>query len=232
MTKEEHCSRANKLVNDIQITVKKKSTALTLKGIWQVSFAIVAILLLCYLFFFVVKSGTISVGNTPSSSDTPTVNVFISACYVLIFVAVLSVCAWGINRTKVYTDREQKLCKELIDLRVSYLCERFNLTQAQLNYDLTGILNAHPQFKQDWWKHNDYVDVIANALEQKYRRNTTEEKVSELHIENLKLQNESLEIDNSQKKLWVCSFCGNTNRGDDMSCIKCGGIRPNNSHQH
>lgn len=227
MTKEAHYTQANKLVSDIQMTVKKKNTALKLKGLWAVALLFVVIILCGYSMFVLIKTGLLSFGtNSTPSSQLSTSDGLIVTCYGLIIVVALVICVCGINRAKVYKSRETKLCKELYDLRTTYLCERFELTRAQLSYDLTGILNAHPQFKTDWWKHNDNVDVIENALDQKYRRNSTEVKASELHIENLKLQNESLEIDNSQKKFWVCTFCGNTNRGDDMSCIKCGGIRP------
>ena len=225
MNKENYNIQANKLVNEIKTTIKKKTTALNLKALWQFGFVVVVALFGLYLISLLFKSGIVSIGNVHNHLDTQSIDIFPTVCIVLVFIVIIVICIRGINLTKVYAEKEKELCKELYNLRVSYLCERFDLTQAQLSYDLTGILNTHPQFKKDWWKYNDSVDVIENALEQKYRRHLSEEKTTELHIENLKLQNESLEIDNSQKAFWVCSFCGNTNRGEDMSCIKCGGIR-------
>lgn len=106
------------------------------------------------------------------------------------------------------------------------LCSLFGITQYQLEYDLTGILNIHAELRNDWWLIQGKTDVIIDALSRKYQRDNNEIVKSDLQVEHLKLQNESIAIDNTQKKFWTCQFCGNMNRADDMSCIKCGGIRP------
>ena len=106
------------------------------------------------------------------------------------------------------------------------LCDEFSITQEQFDFDITPILNQHVNLRQMWFLSNAGIDVIRNALAQKYKRMTHEMQLNDLKIENMQLQNEGLAIDNLQKKNWRCGSCGNLNRADDMSCINCGAIRP------
>lgn len=106
------------------------------------------------------------------------------------------------------------------------LCDEFSITQEQFDFDITPILNQHVNLRQTWFLSNPGIDVIRNALTQKYKRLTHEMQLNDLKVENIQLQNESLAIDNAQKKNWRCGSCGNLNRADDMSCINCGAIRP------
>lgn len=106
------------------------------------------------------------------------------------------------------------------------LCDEFSITQEQFDFDITPILNQHVNLRQTWFLSDPGIDVVRNALAQKYKRMTHEMQLNDLKIENMQLQNEGLAIDNIQKKNWRCGSCGNLNRADDMSCINCGAIRP------
>lgn len=117
-----------------------------------------------------------------------------------------------------------KLSAELKELVFNELCQQFVITPYQLEYDLNSILT--PDMKNNWWCVQGKIDVVCTALSRKYQRTANDLAKSDLEVENLKLQNESIAIDNVQKKFWTCQFCGNMNRADDMSCIKCGAIRP------
>lgn len=124
-----------------------------------------------------------------------------------------------------FTVKQTALVDLLRKFVISELCQQFNISSYQIEYDLTPILNQHPEIR-DWWTDQEKIDVIVEALVRKYKRTYNELEKSDLEVQNLKLQNESIAIDNTQKKFWTCQFCGNMNRADDMSCIKCGGIRP------
>ena len=214
MTRSEQHNIADTLITSITKIQKKKQIALKCRSTFKFFRLLVIIGWISYIFI-----GTLLIaGNMTVQSRGLT--------YFIIPVALLILFTKLANLPKSYEKKENKFKQELYNHRIKYFQEIFNLTQAQLEYDLTGILNAHISFKDNWWLTNESADVIENALNQKYKRTANEETKADLHIENLKLQNESLEIDNTQKKFWVCSFCGNTNRGDDMSCIKCGGTRP------
>lgn len=131
------------------------------------------------------------------------------------------------NSRKIVTTNNEtipKLSAELKELVTNELCQQFAITPYQLDYDLNSILT--PDMKNDWWCVQGKIDVVCTALSRKYQRTANDMAKSDLEVENLKLQNESIAIDNVQKKFWTCQFCGNMNRADDMSCIKCGAIRP------
>lgn len=121
--------------------------------------------------------------------------------------------------------KKEELNPKWRDFVIQELCMRFGITPTQFEYDLTPILYQHPELKE-WWMEQERIDVVIEALTRKYKRTYNELEKSDLEVENLKLRNEGIAIDNTQKKFWTCQFCGNMNRADDMSCIKCGGVRP------
>lgn len=129
------------------------------------------------------------------------------------------------NSVIEFTAKRTALIELLRQFVISELCQQFNLSSYQIEYDLTPIINQHPELS-DWWTDQEKIDVVIEALMRKYKRTNNELEMSDLKVQNLKLQNEGIAIDNTQKKFWTCQFCGNMNRADDMSCIKCGGIRP------
>lgn len=131
------------------------------------------------------------------------------------------------NETSIreFMDKQTALINLLRQFVIAELCQQFSLSQYQIEYDLTPILNQHPELNE-WWIDQEKIDVVVEALIRKYKRTYNELEKSDLQVENLKLQNESIAIDNIQKRFWTCTYCGNMNRADDMSCIKCGAIRP------
>lgn len=99
----------------------------------------------------------------------------------------------------------------------------------------TGRINTSKELVliESFWVEKSKVDFIFNRLCEKYHRKVNGIIKDELSVEKAKLQNENLSLKNETIKIkinltrpWTCQFCGNMNRGDDMSCLKCGGIRP------
>ena len=99
----------------------------------------------------------------------------------------------------------------------------------------TGRINTEKttNYIEHFWLYKDKVDFVYDKLYEKYHKRIRSEIKENLSIEKSKLQNEQLSLKNENLKVkinltkpWTCNFCGNMNRGDDMSCIKCGGIRP------
>ncbi len=130
------------------------------------------------------------------------------------------------NKLSIELDRRNTIRELLKEYVISELCAQFGITQHQLEYDLKDIMTQHPDYEVDWWAIKDKKDIVCNELSRKYKLAQNEMAKSDLEVENLTLLNESIAIDNEQKKFWRCNFCGNVNRADDMSCINCGGIRP------
>jgi len=122
-------------------------------------------------------------------------------------------------------ENNKEIYSQLYELKLTYLSELFNTTKSQIIFDLEDIVKTHSTLF-NWYQTNESTDVVIKALQEKYKMHTNKLITSDLQVENLKLQNEGIAIDNSQKKFWTCQFCGNMNRADEMSCIKCGGIRP------
>jgi len=99
----------------------------------------------------------------------------------------------------------------------------------------TGRMNTSKELVliESFWIEKSKVDFIFNRLCEKYHRKVNGIIKDELSVEKAKLQNENLSLKNETIKIkinltkpWICQFCGNMNRGDDMSCLKCGGVRP------
>ena len=127
-----------------------------------------------------------------------------------------------------------------------YLCNLFNINEVMLLDELnllsksygtlvmkstkTNVDIVHNQYttttSYNFWQNVDCINGVQDLLSRKFKGIDFDNKSHDLKLENLKLQNESIAIDNNQKKFWTCQFCGNINRADDMSCLKCGGIRP------
>ena len=95
----------------------------------------------------------------------------------------------------------------------------------------TGRVNTKKEsFKiENFWLDKKKVDWIYNKLCTKYKKSMVKEDLTidklRLQNEQLKLQNKELEIKIDLAKPWTCQYCGNMNRGDDMSCLKCGANR-------
>ena len=86
---------------------------------------------------------------------------------------------------------------------------------------------------EHFWLDKRKVDFIYDKCCEKYHKKSTSTikenlsiQKSQLQNENLSLKNETLKIKINLIKPWTCQFCGNMNHGDDMSCLKCGGVRP------
>lgn len=136
------------------------------------------------------------------------------------------------KKTSIDIDKEIAECSSKRDALypkwrgfvITELCMQFNITPAQFEFDITPILNQHPELRE-WWTSQEKIEVVVEALTRKYKRTYNELEKSDLEVQNLKLQNESIKIDNTQKKFWTCAYCGNYNPGLEMSCIKCGAAR-------
>ncbi len=113
-----------------------------------------------------------------------------------------------------------------------YLCNLLNINSVMLLDELNLLSNSYNALLMksgityNFWQNVDCINGVQDLLSRKFKGIDFDNKSQDLKLENLKLQNESIVIDNTQKKFWTCQFCGNMNRADDMSCIKCGGIRP------
>ena len=113
-----------------------------------------------------------------------------------------------------------------------YLCNLLNINSVMLLDELNLLSNSYSALLMksgityNFWQNVDCINGVRDLLSRKFKGIDFDNKSQDLKLENLKLQNESIAIDNTQKKFWTCQFCGNMNRADDMSCIKCGGIRP------
>ena len=113
-----------------------------------------------------------------------------------------------------------------------YLCNLLNINSVMLLDELNLLSNSYSALLMksgityNFWQNVDCINGVQDLLSRKFKGIDFDNKSQDLKLENLKLQNESIAIDNTQKKFWTCQFCGNMNRADDMSCIKCGGIRP------
>ena len=151
-------------------------------------------------------------------------------CTILILFVLPIFGILGHEYKKICVNRATKAIDEtqakLYSLGCSYLANYHCITVEKLLYDLPYVFNA--QINQtNWWMSINNVDVINEALKIKYNYVMTDLEKSNLQVQQLRLQNEGLAIDNQQKKFWTCTFCGNMNRADDMQCIKCGGQRVN-----
>jgi len=102
---------------------------------------------------------------------------------------------------------------------------RLDVELDQLEKDVSRMVNRG-LISDRWCFSDEDIDIIEKELKKKYEKQVTESELKQLKIENLKLQNEGIAIDNVQKKFWRCVSCGNLNRADDMRCPSCGGIRP------
>lgn len=129
-----------------------------------------------------------------------------------------------------------------------YLCSVFALSRTRLDAELELLARVYPNavlrstttnryvangvrheekiISYDFWQSLEHINTVEDLLAEKFKKRTYTNSKQELSLQNLELKNESIAIDNTQKKFWTCQFCGNMNRADDMSCIKCGGIRP------
>lgn len=155
--------------------------------------------------------------------------ITIVSFFVTVVLLALSICALfeiKLRAERCRTDLISYTQSLIYYCVCGMLCDEFSITQEQFDFDITPILNQHVNLRQTWFLSNPGIDVIRNALTQKYKRMTHEMQLNDLKIENMQLQNEGLAIDNIQKKNWRCGSCGNLNRADDMSCINCGAIRP------
>lgn len=98
----------------------------------------------------------------------------------------------------------------------------------------TGRINTRQEniSIESFWLDKRKVDFIYDKCCEKYHKKSTSMvkenlsiQKSQLQNENLSLKNETLKIKINLTKPWTCQFCGNMNRGSDMECLKCGGIR-------
>ena len=130
------------------------------------------------------------------------------------FNTMLIITVWVVCLVKSINQHKNNLAM------VDYIARQ----KSKYSYDSTATSRLTEVFKL--LSSDEDIDLIEKELKKKYEKQVVESELNQLKIENLKLQNESISIDNEQKKFWTCNFCGNMNRADDMSCIKCGGIRP------
>ena len=129
-----------------------------------------------------------------------------------------------------------------------YLCSVFALSRTRLDAELELLARVYPNavlrstttnryvangvrheekiISYDFWQSLEHIHTVEDLLAEKFKKRTYTNSKQELSLQNLELKNESIAIDNAQKKFWTCTYCGNMNRADDMSCIKCGAIRP------
>jgi len=219
MTTEEYLTQIASYEEKIDKAKKVHKIEKRIQSIGNILAAVCVIVLPCLLLCLIPKSeNTGALVTITPYSYIPLIPMTIGIVY-FIFGNFIILCLRNVQ-TRVIAYNDSKIHR----LSNNYLCERFSLTQEQLDWDLTGIINAHPGFKT-WWQKQSSVAVVEKALNDKYHRYTIEQQTGNLKVENLKLQNESIAIDNTQKKLWTCPHCGNVNRADDLSCISCGGNR-------
>ena len=153
---------------------------------------------------------------------------FTMCCSIIIFALELIFGVIGhdrkVNKIKELDKKLQTLNDEYYQIACSYLANYHNITVEKLLYDLPYVFNAQID-QTNWWLSLNNIAVINEALKIKYNYVMTDIEKSNLQVQQLKLQNEGIAIDNQQKKFWTCNFCGNMNRAEDMQCIKCGGQR-------
>ena len=157
----------------------------------------------------------------------------ITFVYVVILSKIYNHCHSKTNKLcKKINNQKINLHKELYDLDIKlhqlakqYLYNKYGVTEAQLDYDLTGIIHKYNYLKDSWYTSEEQLEVIDKALARKYKKQSNEDITSDLQLENLVLKNKSIAIDNDQKKFWKCDYCENVNHGTDMKCINCGAVR-------
>lgn len=118
--------------------------------------------------------------------------------------------------------------KRQLGIEEQIICTRFY-------NNTTGRMNTKREKRnvEHFWLEKRKVDFIYDKFCEKYHKKSNERIKDDLSIEKAKLQNENLSLTNETIKIkinltkpWTCQFCGNMNRGSDMECLKCGGIRP------
>lgn len=119
----------------------------------------------------------------------------------------------------------ETLLTELCAANIMWFAKEFHTSPQQVQYDLSAIFSVHPELRDNWWYKRSTSQVVETELKKRLYYINNELTKSGLQVQNLQLQNEGIAIDNSQKKFWRCSHCGNLNRADDMQCPACGGIR-------
>lgn len=129
---------------------------------------------------------------------------------------------------------------------IQLLSTELNVSVPNIEYELNNVFRGHKELQgheeieiyyvgkskrqrpilvEDWFWNEEKFIVVYDVLGKKFKKNIREEQKADLQVENLKLRNEGLEIDNSMKKTWECAYCGNINMGTEMNCIKCGASR-------
>ncbi len=196
------------------------------------------------VFFIVLLFALFMLGN---------VGILLLIILAIVSFTILSIGREVYNDKK--EKRIKQIEKEIEDTNIAgynlignCFCELFGITKVMLLDELDLLSNSYPNIVRKstntvttyengnshsvvtttylFWQYDDCITGVKDLLERKFKARNFTDNEQDLKLQNLQLQNESIAIDNAQKKFWVCDHCGNTNRADDMSCIKCGAIRP------
>lgn len=165
--------------------------------------------------------------------------IFICSIIVIVAGSCTGFFYYTKYRIKHYTEQFNITDSNTYDISVAYLMTTLDISAEKFNFTLNDILKEHIELADCWWYNTDRVNVIKDELYKVLHIDKNNLEKSDLIVrkiqlqneglsidnEHMKLQNESLSIDNEQKKFWTCQYCGNMNRGEDMSCIKCGANR-------
>lgn len=151
----------------------------------------------------------------------------VNAYIWFIGIALILICGiWAHflerDNKHTYPQRLNQISTDTYSTYLRYFAGKYNTTCEQIEFDLQRITNLNIN---GWWTTSNKADVIENELDKFYVFSQNAIKRDTLTVENLQLQNESIKIDNNQKKFWTCAYCGNYNPGSEMSCIKCGAAR-------
>ena len=137
-----------------------------------------------------------------------------------------------INKIEYLEKTIAELDNEGYNLVSQSLCEHFNISLSRLSDELRLILQLYPTVmgsKYYYWTDIDCINEVYNILSRKFKQESYTDSTMDLNLENLKLQNESINIGNKQKRFWRCDYCNNMNRAEEMKCLGCGVVRPNPS---
>ena len=211
----------------------------------QISYFWIAAVLLTISYVILLQINSINTHNKLSFSS-----IFIIA----IFIFIIILCTWPKPKLKIINKNEAMITLIRDDM-IEIFVNDFDVDATSIKYDIHNILTSKNKSKfnlqtivnqqrhynpvtrrwnttketkiiEYFWLDFNQVYLLYNILYDKYYKKIINKQKEKLQLKKLELQNESIAIDNEQKRFWTCNFCGNMNRADDMSCIKCGGIRP------
>jgi hypothetical protein len=140
-----------------------------------------------------------------------------------------------INKIEYLEKTIAELDNEGYNLVSQSLCKYFNISSSRLTDELRLMLQSYPTVVRKmgtnyyYWIDIGCINEVYNILSRKFKQESYTDSTMDLNLENLKLQNESIDIDNKQKRFWRCDYCNNMNRAEEMKCLGCGAARPNPS---